>query len=199
MMSSYFLRDYVSIHALTRSATQISVYYEKEYQFQSTHSRGVRQGRLPACYPRFQFQSTHSRGVRPNKGTKRIGVIAFQSTHSRGVRLSSPYPCKSPVWFQSTHSRGVRPSNSDTIYLLNNVSIHALTRSATQSGQFHAHNLFGFNPRTHEECDISVGNVGRRSKCFNPRTHEECDRNCNMYCRVRYSFNPRTHEECDRF
>ena len=58
--------DYVSIHALTRSATWI----------------------LPLLPPKLiQFQSTHSRGVRRFDLSKKVAFTAFQSTHSRGVRL----------------------------------------------------------------------------------------------------------------
>mgnify|MGYP006994664952 CR=1 FL=1 len=55
------------------------------------------------------------------------------------------------------------------------VSIHALTRSATPNLLPRLHQRHSFNPRTHEECDkfSSSFNGGRPS--FNPRTHEECD------------------------
>ena len=97
--------------------------------------------------------------------------------------------------FQSTHSRGVR---RECLYQL------------TQ--------LAGFNPRTHEECDLCLTKDKRYVKvsihaltrsatlltlmsfirsCFNPRTHEECDCSVISYQAVCGSFNPRTHEECD--
>ena len=99
----------------------------------------------------FQFQSTHSRGVRPlvkNQDPRaKVSIHAltrsatfgeidwtvpcgFQSTHSRGVRLWGIVLAVPFVLFQSTHSRGVRRYHP---MLLSPVSC--------------------FNPRTHEECD----------------------------------------------
>src|SRR5690625_119167 len=57
-----------------------------------------------------------------------------------------------------------------------NISIHALTRSATPTHNslllVHLH----FNPRTHKECDGKrLAKVIRKTN-FNPRTHKECDR-----------------------
>ncbi len=56
--------------------------------------------------------------------------------------------------FQSTHPRGVRPSclveHIPTLW----VSIHAPTRGATQHSTPGSIETPGFNPRTHEGCDI---------------------------------------------
>ena len=78
-----------------------------------------------------------------------------------------------------------------------NISIHALTRSATLQRQScicqeifqstHSRGVrplvntpmaspFYFNPRTHEECDSTLQLMSHRWCYFNPRTHEECDR-----------------------
>ena len=54
--------------------------------------------------------------------------------------------------FQSTHSRRVRHEQQLATCKQTNVSIHALTKSATQLHLQKA-NVMGFNPRTHEECD----------------------------------------------
>ena len=76
----------ISIHALTRSATQIDKFRIFEYVFQSTHSRGVRRITQPVVYTNDLFQSTHSRGVRLYEFEIFNGLETFQSTHSRGVR-----------------------------------------------------------------------------------------------------------------
>ena len=102
------------------------------------------------------------------------------------------------IKFQSTHSRGVRHKTKIMAALRLNVSIHALTRSATYRDTSCRSRPNGFNPRTHEECDTALmlplssivavsihaltrSATGRRPfvpgcfACFNPRTHEECD------------------------
>ena len=101
----------------------------------------------------------------------------------------------------------------------NYVSIHALTRSATELTILASRFLIRFNPRTHEECDLTSGIPSPPPDCFNPRTHEECD---GAHLTLVYAprlfqsthsrgvrltqiigvklapcFNPRTHEECD--
>ena len=120
----------VSIHALTRSATQFQDLGFSICKFQSTHSRGVRHQSLVGSSDRAWFQSTHSRGVRLNGNRMTSISVRFQSTHSRGVRRSrqKSYSCRgcfNPRTheecdyisfvscfaihpFQSTHSRGVR-------------------------------------------------------------------------------------------
>ncbi len=80
------------------------------------------------------------------------------------------------IMFQSTHSRRVRHQHY-LLHLRLNVSIHALTKSATGC----------------------IRTPSIRNGCFNPRTHEECDLAQSFRYRLRDSFNPRTHEECDKF
>ena len=58
--------------------------------------------------------------------------------------------------FQSTHSRGVRQARRMPGFSNNCVSIHALTRSATVCAIYPIQIERGFNPRTHEECDIII-------------------------------------------
>ena len=102
--------------------------------------------------------------------------------------------------------------------LPSDISIHALTRSATihrsNCHVSHSH----FNPRTHEECDGKRDISALKITHFNPRTHEECDcvedsrertlvisihaltRSATAWLRygqIGLDFNPRTHEECD--
>ena len=55
----------------------------------------------------------------------------------------------------------------------------------------------GFNPHTHEGCDVLnilliIGNIS-----FNPHTHEGCDADGNKTGDMAFSFNPHTHEGCD--
>ena len=58
-------------------------------------------------------------------------TIAFQSTHSRGVRPITTMPDHQLMQFQSTHSRGVRHAHGTGYNRPEDISIHALTRSAT--------------------------------------------------------------------
>ena len=126
-----------------------------QFLFQSTHSRGVRRDKSSiVCNPK-RFQSTHSRGVRHMPFRMPPALILFQSTHSRGVRHLSCSSSVSGTLFQSTHSRGVRHDEFVIIQVVITISIHALTRSAT----CHLYRCFctayDFNPRTHEECDVT--------------------------------------------
>ena len=79
------------------------------------------------------FQSTHPRGVRPLFCYLYIAFHVFQSTHPRGVRLKLDRVATVVAQFQSTHPRGVR------LYQKKAVILH-----------------IGFNPRTHEGCDLDV-------------------------------------------
>ena len=143
----------VSIHALTRSATLLSICRFLMSMFQSTHSRGVRHQVWSSTSRSRWFQSTHSRGVRLEGLSVIENLRKFQSTHSRGVRRKIPLSIalfqtvsihaltRSATFvntpfimfhvFQSTHSRGVRPTVSSLNHGQVRVSIHALTRSAT--------------------------------------------------------------------
>ena len=106
-------RRNVSIHALTRSATLIALLSQLSMMFQSTHSRGVRPI-LPRIFYFFCPVSIHA------------------LTRSATIYSSDLNP--------------IAP-----------VSIHALTRSATQMRIRPIRFMISFNPRTHEECDFSVG------------------------------------------
>ena len=79
-----------------------------------------------------KFQSTHSRGVRPRARVQAIEFFKFQSTHSRGVRLKlrDQYRAYGYVSIHAlTRSATEYTAKADTVQ---KVSIHALTRSATQ-------------------------------------------------------------------
>ena len=83
--------------------------------------------------------------------------------------------------FQSTHSRGVRLLGTAMLSRHRNISIHALTRSATGVFVSSLVNHRNFNPRTHEECDSGYQINQLIAEYFNPRTHEECDNRKNGY------------------
>ena len=104
-----FILLIVSIHALTRSATVYNQDGDGKGWFQSTHSRGVRLGSGFSAINNIGFQSTHSRGVRRKVGADESKWLMFQSTHSRGVRQRLTALASLIIKFQSTHSRGVRP------------------------------------------------------------------------------------------
>ena len=76
--------------------------------------------------------------------------------------------------FQSTHPRGVRLTNVPFVFRFN-----------------------GFNPRTHEGCDVIFIAIISFFISFNPRTHEGCDSLIIMIWNTLLRFNPRTHEGCD--
>ena len=165
----------VSIHALTRSATQQSVNSYFGLMFQSTHSRGVRRNLLLSPALRCQ-------GFNPR-------------THEECDLIYLPYPIVLLCFNPRTHEECDYILRF--ILLVIQVSIHALTRSATQyrlrlSGfrlfqsthsrgvrqawyLKNASRVASFNPRTHEECDKKGVNSNLPIHCFNPRTHEECD------------------------
>ena len=102
--------DGVSIHALTRSATAIT-------------SPILIVGNVSIHALTRSATNTH----------ELVGQhLKFQSTHSRGVRLwFSILRLHMISGFQSTHSRGVRHQIGKSAYSWYQVSIHALTRSAT--------------------------------------------------------------------
>ena len=99
--------------------------------------------------------------------------------------------------FQSTHSQGVRPD-----FLVNSIrhiciSIHALTRSATENRfNNHATNLISIHALTRSATG-AVPYPGLKLGNFNPRTHKECDFDFSVFTCLTSYFNPRTHKECD--
>ena len=145
---------WISIHALTRSATtQRKPKFTPATNFNPRTHEECDRSPLPFRAHYITFQSTHSRGVRPFAYFSASVVLEFQSTHSRGVRPSSAisFPalanfnprtheeCDARMFetfdiadgFQSTHSRGVRHAPQHWRRRKSSISIHALTRSAT--------------------------------------------------------------------
>ena len=167
----------ISIHALTRSATATSKRCALHERFQSTHSRGVRQDFIREDGTVCQFQSTHSRGVRP---AAEAGREADFDISIHALTRSATLPKFNNEWQQE-------------------ISIHALTRSATRVLPQFPQVVDYFNPRTHEECDPAKSTLNHWMIYFNPRTHEECDACPPHQTPSILNFNPRTHEECDKY
>ena len=205
----------VSIHALTKSATFLSLQLVVFCSFNPrTHEEcdlvGVRIV-LQLC----SFQSTHSRRVRPRRRL-----------------IKKPRPGFNP----RTHEECDAEPTGEMEYLVG-VSIHALTKSATRCNKMATTAKKSFNPRTHEECDgpplfrmrflcrfqsthsrrvrlsgkirfvrfitVSIHALTKSAtlllptiidsrQCFNPRTHEECD------CIYFFSLISRYLEQCFR-
>ena len=105
----------------------------------------------------------------------------------------------SNLLFQSTHSRGVRHKKENSTIIIRNISIHALTGSATTKSQFRKSKSAKFQS-THSR-GVRRRRFGFKTinqKDFNPRTHGECDQiECQVFKDEDY-FNPRTHGECDK-
>ena len=79
--------------------------------------------------------------------------LLFQSTHPRGVRRGIGYVPRYYDWFQSTHPRGVRHIYLDfKDYLEKFQSTHPRGVRQKSLGITLGNN--GFNPRTHEGCDV---------------------------------------------
>ena len=99
------------------------------------------------------FQSTHSQRVRQIIVFCSLFIEKFQSTHSQRVRLKNLIINTQVILFQSTHSQRVRLQYSNCSIIYPCISIHALTKSATEINfKPHSFNVY-FNPRTHKECD----------------------------------------------
>ena len=132
---SYFVRrldSQISTHALTWSATHLfHCYNYTTFHFNSrTHVECDRiQIHMLPVLPEFQL--THSRGVRHGKVLFCGKDVAFQLTHSRGVRRFRDIPQRDFCIFQLTHSRGVRPLITHSRRPDAEISTHALTWSAT--------------------------------------------------------------------
>ena len=133
---------------------KIGSFQKTSWTFQSTHSRGVRQLSDAFNLSVVRFQSTHSRGVRleivnsyiqsssnfnprtheecdHEKSVVKVSDHLFQSTHSRGVRLSEAFQQDESLSI-SIHALTRSATNTEPmVCIINYISIHALTRSAT--------------------------------------------------------------------
>ena len=124
----------ISIHALTWSATNILGYKRVKTQFQSTHSHGVRLKIFDNIHDPNTFQSTHSHGVRLLFSVFSSSVFPFQSTHSHGVRPKI-LPANEMIddFNPRTHMECDKVASAAKKAF--NISIHALTWSATQKAR----------------------------------------------------------------
>ncbi len=145
----------VSIHAPARGATRPDSGFFRAFEFQSTHPHGVRLISQLNEDGTLQFQSTHPHGVRLLIVHRLDDLIEFQSTHPHGVRLffkvdkgrirrfnprtrtgCDKYDADSifnKYGFQSTHPHGVRHLYEACSCIVEQVSIHAPARGATQN------------------------------------------------------------------
>ena len=121
-----------------------------------------------------RFQSTHPRRVWLDRYNGAFCDSLFQSTHPRRVWQTGLNSLTPEPKFQSTHPRRV-----------------------WHAPDHHPSRGVGFNPHTHEGCDIY--HIPRFSslRSFNPHTHEGCDYSCQRYHYQVWRFNPHTHEGCD--
>ena len=168
-------RSLVSIHALTKSATSLHFVISTFRSFQSTHSRRVRRPssrHSPRVTSSFNPR-THEECDSILPGSTRMPRVSIHAlTKSATAEQSSL--TSGDIKFQSTHSRRVRQYSA------------WINKDAKS-----------FNPRTHEECDCREVQRARQLGRFNPRTHEECDLFIPFPFFLPAGFNPRTHEECD--
>ena len=131
-----------------------------EWQFQSTHPRGVRRDPFVKDFTgRSWFQSTHPRGVRLYVILVGCSVTKFQSTHPRGVRhewyrdqdLEAEVSIHAPAW-------GATSTDDDRAGMFSWVSIHAPAWGATDTWMMGEAGVRArFNPRTRVGCDLRPG------------------------------------------
>ena len=99
--------------------------------------------------------------------------------------------------FQSTHPRRVRPAHPCRYLIRSVVSIHAPTKGATG---LPAVTKPSTEVSIHAPTKGATGTplpLLNTQRGFNPRTHEGCDLHPDCHRWARRSFNPRTHEGCD--
>ncbi len=122
-----------------------------------------------------QFQSTPSRGGRHLYVFSLICLIGFQSTPSRGGRHICVVKFKTTIMFQSTPSRGGRRSLRSFRFRLLSVSIHALTRRATNLSVSSVHHDVMFQSTPSRGGRHTVMHSRLTVISFNPRPHAEGD------------------------
>ena len=124
----------ISIHAPTWGATSRLIRHNISLpNFNPRTHVGCDSTLTLALWPNFQFQSTHPRGVRLDIVEGVRPLVTFQSTHPRGVRRYQYADVYVPRKFQSTHPRGVRPRALGAKRVRLPISIHAPTWGATRS------------------------------------------------------------------
>ncbi len=170
-----------------------------EYQFQSTHPRGVRPAEYADSGKQWEFQSTHPRGVRPMMWTASSSWHRFQSTHPRGVRRKSPQNHRAsstvsihaPAW-------GATPRTLALCRFDSEVSIHAPAWGATVDEWYLR---FGLQVSIHAPAwgATYVGNGYPLGQAMFQSTHPRGVRRGPSHGRIVAfpSFNPRTRVGCD--
>ena len=176
---------------------RLTIIKQSSCKFQSTHPRRVWPlGRYPrqdrCCFnPHthegcdctwhlvgallLRFQSTHPRRVWRLRVKKTDGTWKFQSTHPRRVWRVYVHLIAVCEWFQSTHPRRVwLGGRLSTIPQLVFQSTHP--RRVWHQADLPRYYAVGFNPHTHEGCDLVLIVSSCSISCFNPHTHEGCDR-----------------------
>ena len=167
-------------------------------RFQSTHPRRVWLIFQLLYSMMLLFQSTHPRRVWRNIDYLRPTDNMFQSTHPRRVWQVSALRSALALQFQSTHPRRVWHASANASYL----------------------GKLGFNPHTHEGCDVSSSVALQKSQEFqstHPRRVWRYIRSKDfkpygvsihtptkgvtllmmISCLLVACFNPHTHEGCD--
>ena len=144
--------------------------------FQSTHSRGVRREQWASDVADLQdFNPRTHEECDDRPALEKLIRDVFQSTHSRGVRLADHCLRRIAVII-SIHAL-TRSATEQHFALDHNwsISIHALTRSATKSVRFvvtsTSISIHALTRSATRLLSLPVYGYGN----FNPRTHEECD------------------------
>ncbi len=165
----------VSIHALTRSATACCTFTCADDWFQSTRSHGARLPNYDYVNDKPLFQSTRSHGARRYNHHNVVCIKSFNPrahTERDYLRFESKTRC--PRFNPRAHTERDGDVFSGVFGSVD-VSIHALTRSATCSYQYFFRMCQCFNPRAHTERDYRHCKSTTNGRCFNPRAHTERD------------------------
>ena len=198
LRSATALQKYkVSIHTPTKGVTNQSKLVFSIWRCFNPHTH---EGCDPNCISeqstRYVFQSTHPRRVWLGIMQEIDNIMRFQSTHPRRVWPFSRWHRSFSIKFQSTHPR--------------RVWLYPLLALCGWGG---------FNPHTHEGCDLLSAGTNTISLKFqsthprrvwpihrwradgligfNPHTHEGCDDRLLPLALMMQGFNPHTHEGCD--
>ena len=166
--------------------------------FQSTHHKECDLSLFAFVARRIYFNPrTHKECDRLSTNKQRRLYDFNPRTHKECDAFPIALPNCQEI-FQSTHSQRVRPLKSSIMEDQLQISIHALTKSATHRSCQMCQKSTYFNPRTHKECDCWNIKAIRFSNSFQS-THSQRVRptitSKNIYDFS--DFNPRTHKECD--
>ena len=166
----------ISIHAPTWGATDnLAELKNYDFQFQSTHPRGVRPGDSPGVVLlRHNFNPrTH---VGCDYGRDVIRQVAKISIHAPtwGATIDSDQPPAAHIISIHAPTWGATHGGGHIAHRLR-ISIHAPTWGATSPPRTPQPAYHNFNPRTHVGCDLLRQILSCVFDNFNPRTHVGCD------------------------